>query len=79
MIGRLRMNSRWRWEIHRPGRPPHELTSGDVFLLEVNGAIRRTAIEFRHFAGRHHRGRAGEYYSTDGFPLRHGMRAAPLY
>jgi hypothetical protein len=48
---------------------PYELSSGSVFLLEVNGVLRLTSIEFRHFTGplkgRTYRGRHGEYYSTD--------------
>ena len=76
-IGVLSMNGLKRWEILREGRQAYELSSGSVFLLEVDGVLRRTSIEFRHFTGRHPKGLAGEYYSPDGYHLAGGLRAAP--
>jgi hypothetical protein len=76
-IGTLSLNGLGRWEILRQGRQPYELSSGSVFLLEVDGVLRRTSIEFRHFTGRHPKGLAGEYYSPDGYQLTGGLRAAP--
>jgi hypothetical protein len=80
-IGVLGMNPHERWEIVRKGRAPYELTSGSTVLLEVDGVLRRTSIEFRHFTGplkgRTYRGQSGEYYSTDGYHLTGRLRAAP--
>jgi hypothetical protein len=78
--GRLRLRpSSGRWAIFRPGERPIEITSGEVFYLEVNGQLRLTRMEFRHFGellkGRHLSLR-GEYYTSDGHPLRNGARAA---
>jgi len=47
-----------------------EITSGEVFLLEVNGVMKRTGMEYRHLGG----GR-GEYHSIDDYTLCDGMRA----
>jgi hypothetical protein len=58
-----------RWAIIRPGRAPYELTSGDVFRVEVDGQLKRTRMEWAQ-------GRSGRYYSVEGYPLRSGMRAA---
>ena len=81
LIGTLKFNPHGRWEISREGRQPYELSSGDMFLLEVDGVLRLTSIEFRHFTGppkgREYRGQAGEYHSVDGYRLAHGLRAAP--
>jgi hypothetical protein len=64
----------------RPGRVPIEITSGDVFRVEVDGELKLTRMEFRHFGGpmkgRVYRGQTGEYHSIDGYPLRDGVRAA---
>jgi hypothetical protein len=80
-IGVLSMNGLGRWEILRKGRQPYDLSSGSRFLLEVDGALRLTNIEFRHFAGplmgrRTYRDQPGEYYSVDGYLLAEGLRAA---
>jgi hypothetical protein len=71
--GTLRVKLSGRWAICRPDRSPIlELTSGDVFRVEVAGELelRVTRMGFRHY------GRGGEYYSVDGYPLRDGLRAA---
>ena len=56
-----------RWGIMRPGREPFELTSGDVFRVEVDGKFQITRIEHLWSEG---------YYSVDGYKLRYGMHAA---
>jgi hypothetical protein len=71
--GTLRMQPSGRWAICRPDRfPIIELTSGDVFRVEVTDELelRVTRMEFRHYD------RGGEYYSVDGYPLHDGLRAA---
>ena len=68
-----------RWAICRPDRSPVEITSGELFRIEVNGELRPTRMEFRHLTeptGREYRGKTGEYYSVDDSPLRNGARAA---
>ena len=78
--GVLQLQPSGRWAIVRLGQRPVEITSGDVFRVEVDGELKATRMEFRHFSGplkgREHRGQPGEYYSTDGYQLRHGLRAA---
>ena len=68
----LRLQSSGRWAVCPPGHSPIELTSGDVFQVEVKGVLKPTRMEFAHGE----RGRPGQYYSIDGFELRTGMRAA---
>jgi hypothetical protein len=74
-----RMPSR-RWAVCRPGHDPVEITSGELFRVEVDSELKPTRMEFRHFAGllrgRTYRGLSGEYYSIDGFWLRNGVRTA---
>jgi hypothetical protein len=78
--GILRLQPSGRCAICRIGEVPSEITSGDVFRVEVDGELRPTRMEFRHFTGpmkgREHFGQAGEYYSCDGHHLRNGLRAA---
>lgn len=78
--GILQMQPSGRWAIVRPGQRPVEITSGEVFRIEVDGELKPTRMEFRHFSGplkgRTHRGQPGEYYSVDGYWLRDGVRAA---
>ena len=77
MVGTLRLLSSGRWAVCQPGHEPVEITSGDVFLVEVPGfGLVPTRLEFGH---KQHPGVVVElpgYYSIDGFPLRDGMRAA---
>jgi hypothetical protein len=68
--GTLRMMASGRWAIYRRGRLPVEITSGDLFRVEVAGAkeLQLTRMEYNHTDRR--------YYSVDGYPLRDGLRAA---
>jgi len=55
----------------RFGREPVEITSGELFRVEVDGELKPTRMEYAH------NGRGGgEYYSVDGYELRGGLRAA---
>jgi len=67
--GTLQMQPSGRWAICRPGRDPFEITSGDVFRVEVPGepGLRRTRMEHMDGEG---------YFSVNGYNLRAGMRAA---
>jgi hypothetical protein len=65
--GVLHLQTPGRWAILRAGREPFELTSGDVFRVEVDGKLRITRMG--HLWGEGH-------CSVDGYPLRDGMRAA---
>src|SRR5262245_58058668 len=47
-----------RWAVCRPGLLPVEITSGDVFRVEVDGELKVTRMEFAHSAG------GGQYYSV---------------
>ena len=69
-IGILSMNDLGRWEVVREGRMPYELSSGSRVLIEVDGVLRLTRIEYAHDAG-------GQYYSVDNYQLAGGLRAAP--
>ena len=71
-IGVLSMNDLGRWEIIREGRVPYELSSGSKVLLEVDGVLRLTSVEYVH----DDRG-GGQYYSIDSYRLAGGLRAAP--
>ena len=65
--GTLHRQPSGRWAIIRPGREPFELTSGDVFRVEVDGKLQITRMGHLWGEG---------CYSVDGYPLRDGMRAA---
>jgi Domain of unknown function (DUF5348) len=65
--GTLHLQASGRWAILRLGREPFELTSGDVFRVEVDGKLQITRMGHLWGEG---------YYSIDGFKLRDGMRAA---
>jgi len=69
--GVLRIVPSGRWAICRPGRMPYELNSGTIFHIEVDGQLKETRIEYRHFSGG-----GGQYYSVDGYKLGAGLRAA---
>lgn len=71
MIGTLMKLDSGRWVIVAKDRDPHELTSGNVFAVEVAGAMRATRMEFAHDGAG-----GGRYVSVDDIPLREGMRAA---
>jgi Domain of unknown function (DUF5348) len=72
--GTLHLQPSGRWAICRPGREPVEITSGELFRVEVDGELQITRMEFRH----RERGVAqlAGYYSVDGIELRNGLRAA---
>ncbi len=72
--GVLRMQPSGRWAICRPGHAPVEITTGEVFRVEVDGELKPTRMEFCRFAG--FGGRTGEYCSIDGYHLHNGARAA---
>jgi hypothetical protein len=46
--GILRMMASGRWAIYRPGRSPVEITSGELFRVEVAGAkeLQLTRMEY---------------------------------
>jgi hypothetical protein len=78
--GILQLQPSGRWAVCRHGREPVEITSGELFRVEVNGELKVTRMEFREFLrplkGRENRGQSGEFYSADGYWLRDGLRAA---
>ena len=79
--GILQMQPSGRWAVFRTGRAPVEITSGELFRIEVAGELKVTRMEFRHLTGpmkgREYRGSVGgEYYSIDGYHLTNGLRAA---
>jgi uncharacterized protein DUF5348 len=67
--GTLQMQPSGRRAICRPGYDQIEITSGDVFQVEVPGeaGLRRTRMEHMQGEG---------YYSVNGYNLRDGLRAA---
>jgi hypothetical protein len=74
--GILRMQPSGRWSVCRPGQTPVEITSGEVFRVEVDGELKPTRMEFRHNQKSSGVVELAGYYSTDNFPLRDGLRAA---
>jgi hypothetical protein len=46
----LRMQPSGRWAVCRPGRDPVEITSGELFRVDVNGELKVTRMEFREFS-----------------------------
>ena len=68
--GTLQMQPSGRWAVCRPGHAPVEITSGELFWVEVSGEMKPTRMEFWHIAG------AREYNSVDNYPLHDGLRAA---
>src|SRR5262249_19223770 len=44
--GILRMQSSRRWAMCRPGREPVEITSGEVFRVEVDGKLQVMRMEY---------------------------------
>jgi hypothetical protein len=67
--GTLQIQPSGRWAVIRPAYSPYEITSGDVFRVEVDGELKITRMEWAH-------GERGWYYSVDGYQLRDGLRAA---
>ena len=68
--GTLRMMASGRWAVCRAGREPVEITSGELFRVEVNGVLRLTRMEHTPSSG---------YFSIDDYELRDGMRAAIVF
>ena len=69
--GILQLQPSGRWAICRPGQSPVEVTSGELFRIEVDGELKVTRMEFRHSSVE-----TMGYYSVDGYQLRDGARAA---
>jgi hypothetical protein len=67
--GTLRMMPSCQWAVCRPGETPHEITSGDLFHIEVAGELHLTRMEFRHSPRR-------GYYTVAGYPLLDGLHSA---
>jgi hypothetical protein len=69
-----------QWAICWPGFAPVEIEIGEEFLVEVDGLLRLTRMEFWHhdgpLKGREYESGPGEYFSVHGYELRHGLRAA---
>jgi hypothetical protein len=67
--GVLQMQPSGRWAVCRPGHDPVEITSGEVFRIEVPGkqGLQLTRMEHLHGEG---------YYSVHGHNLYDGLRAA---
>ena len=63
--GTLRKMPSGRWAVCRPEREPIEITSGELFSVEVDGELKLTRMEYDE-----------GYYSIDAYPLRDGLRAA---
>jgi hypothetical protein len=61
----LRMLPSGRWAVFRRGRDPIQITSGELFRVEVDGELKLTRMEYDD-----------GYYSVDGYPLFDGLRAA---
>ena len=71
--GVLRMQPSGCWAVCRPGQDPREITTGEPFRVEVDGAkeLQLTRMEYRNL-----RRGGGEYFSVDDYQLRDGLRAA---
>ena len=69
--GTLRMRPSRRLTICRPGREPVvEITSGELFRVEVNGVLRVTRMSHTPISG---------YFSIDDYELRDGIRAEIIF
>jgi hypothetical protein len=69
--GTLKLQPSGRWAVVRSRRPAIEITSGNIFRVDVDGDLRLTRMTYRRLAGG-----GGEYYSVDGYKLCDGLRAA---
>lgn len=72
--GVLQRQSNGRWAILREGHVPHEITSGELFRVEVGSLMKPTRMEYAH--GEEGGGAEGTYYSVHGYALRDGLKAA---
>ena len=66
--GTLRMMASGQWAVCRAGREPIEITSGELFSVEVDGELKLTRMEYDQIDR--------QYYLIDDYPLRDGLRAA---
>jgi hypothetical protein len=66
--GILRLMPSGLWAVCRLGREPVEITSGELFRVEVSGELELTRMEYDH--------ERRQYYSVHRYPLRNGLRAA---
>ena len=69
LAGVLEMQASGRWAVCMPGQEPMEITSGEVFRVEVEGLEGLQATRMEHAFGR-------GYCAVEGYPLRDGLRAA---
>jgi hypothetical protein len=69
--GILRMQPSGKWAVCRRGRAPVEIAAGAQFRIETprGKGLKLTRMEFRN-------GPPVEYYTTGGYPLHNGLRAA---
>ena len=63
--GILRMMASGQWAIYRPGRLPVEITSGELFRVEVADV---EGLQYNHTER--------QCYSVDGYPLREHVSRA---
>jgi hypothetical protein len=64
-VGELRLQPSGRWAVCRPGHDPAEITSGELFRVEIDGVLQVRRMEYK---------RRG-YCALGGPPLCSGMRA----
>jgi len=67
--GVLRFQPNGRWGVYRPGSGSVEITSGNLFRIEVPGKDGLHLTRMQHMLGE-------GYYSVHGYELRDGLRAA---
>ena len=67
---RMQLQPSRRWTICRSGREPVEITSGELFRVEVNGELCLTRMEHTPISG---------YFSIDDYELRDGIRAEIIF
>ena len=72
--GILHKTTTGRWATCRSGQSPIEITSGCGFWIEVNGKLKLTTMEYRHFLDG-----GEEYYSVDAYELCDGLRATQAF
>jgi hypothetical protein len=69
LAGVLQIQPSGRWAVVMPGHDPVEITSGEVFRVEVEGKEGLQPARMEHAT-------PGGYYAVEGYPLRDGLRAA---
>ena len=77
-VGILRMQPSGCWAIERPGHDPVEITSGELFRVEVPGmrGLLTTRVEYRHQERNGTLVELAGYYSVDNYHLRDELLAA---